>query len=232
MKGRVKPWYSGFLSLISHLLINVQTTMMIIARTESEEKALLVGESGLFLTLGSGTSSARNKNLRPLINRNISLISGKYDLRNHFWPLESGFLMRKSEKKGPNFWGTLLPILRLTFLELSSNFRKFGIKKNGGYFFSIWWVFRTHVTRRMPSISAGRKGKDIIRVPHIGSPVSIRLCPFTKSVPTSAPNSPTSGGEKLSKWKAGLLLLNTSQLLLLGKFEYGGGPIFKVVLEC
>ena len=25
---------------------------------------------------------------------------------------------------------------------------------------------------------------------------------------------------------------DTSQLLLLGKFEYGGGPIFKVVLEC
>ena len=24
----------------------------------------------------------------------------------------------------------------------------------------------------------------------------------------------------------------TTQLLLLGKFEYGGGPIFKVVLEC
>ena len=23
-----------------------------------------------------------------------------------------------------------------------------------------------------------------------------------------------------------------SQLLLLGKFEYGGGPIFRVVLEC
>ena len=27
-------------------------------------------------------------------------------------------------------------------------------------------------------------------------------------------------------------LLSKSQLLLLGKFEYGGGPIFKVVLEC
>ena len=27
-------------------------------------------------------------------------------------------------------------------------------------------------------------------------------------------------------------LLHTSHLLLLGKFEYGGGPIFKVVLEC
>ena len=26
--------------------------------------------------------------------------------------------------------------------------------------------------------------------------------------------------------------LYMSQLLLLGKFEYGGGPIFKVVLEC
>ena len=54
-------------------------------------------------------------------------------------------------------------------------------------------------TKRMPRISAGRKGKNITRVPHIVSPVSIRLCPFTKSVPTSAPNSPTSGGEKLSK---------------------------------
>ena len=26
--------------------------------------------------------------------------------------------------------------------------------------------------------------------------------------------------------------VHMSQLLLLGKFEYGGGPIFKVVLEC
>ena len=72
---------------------------------ESEEKAIL--ESGLFLTLGSGTSSAQNENRRPLFNRNIPLISGKYGLRNHFWPLESRFLMRKNEKKlifslGPN----------------------------------------------------------------------------------------------------------------------------------
>ena len=52
----------------------------------------------LFLTLGSGTSSARKENLRPLLNTNIPLISGKYSLRNHFWPLESRFLMRKSEK--------------------------------------------------------------------------------------------------------------------------------------
>ena len=43
------------------------------------------------------------ENLRPLLNTNIPLISGKYGLRNHFWPLESHFLMRKSEKKGPNF---------------------------------------------------------------------------------------------------------------------------------
>ena len=54
------------------------------ARFESEEKAILVSESGLFLTLGSGTSSARNENLKPLLNRNIPLISGKYGLRTTF----------------------------------------------------------------------------------------------------------------------------------------------------
>ena len=73
---------------------------MVIAWTGSEEKDILLSESGLFLTLGSGSSSARNKNLRPLLNRNIPLISGKYGLKNHFWPLESVFLMRKREKRG------------------------------------------------------------------------------------------------------------------------------------
>ena len=38
----------------------------------------------LFLTRGSGTSSARNENLRPLLNTNKPLISGKYGLRSHF----------------------------------------------------------------------------------------------------------------------------------------------------
>ena len=47
-------------------------------------KAILVSESGLFLTLGSGTSSARNKNLKPLLNTSTPPISGKYGLRNHF----------------------------------------------------------------------------------------------------------------------------------------------------
>ena len=89
--------------------------------------------NGLLLTLGLSTSSARNENLRPLLNRNIPLISGEYGFRNHVWPLESGFLMRKNEKKDPNFWGPLLPILRLTYLESSCNFQKFGLKK--------WWVF-------------------------------------------------------------------------------------------
>ena len=41
------------------------------------------------------------------------------------------------EEKGPNFWGPLLPILRLTFLESSCNFQKFGINKNDGYFFRL-----------------------------------------------------------------------------------------------
>ena len=39
---------------------------------------------GLFLTLGSGTSGARNENLRPLFNTNIPPISGKSGLRTHF----------------------------------------------------------------------------------------------------------------------------------------------------
>ena len=67
---------------------------------------------------------------------NENLISGENGLRNHFWPLESVFLMRKSEETGPNFWGFQLPILRLTYLESSRNFRKFGINKKDGYFFS------------------------------------------------------------------------------------------------
>ena len=41
---------------------------------KEKEKAPIVGESGLFLTLGSGTSSAQNENLRLLLNRNIPLI--------------------------------------------------------------------------------------------------------------------------------------------------------------
>ena len=68
------------------------------ARIEKEEKVILVSENDLFLTLGLGTSSAQNKNLRPLLNANTTLFSGKYCLKNHFWPLESRFLMRKSEK--------------------------------------------------------------------------------------------------------------------------------------
>ena len=52
----------------------------------------------LFLTPGSGTSSAWNENLRPLLNTNIRLIIRKYGLRNHTWPLESRFIISKSEK--------------------------------------------------------------------------------------------------------------------------------------
>ena len=58
-----------------------------------------------------------------------------FDRWNFFWPLESGFLMRKSEKKGPNFFGPLLLILRLTFLESSYSFQKFGFKNDGCFFF-------------------------------------------------------------------------------------------------
>ena len=71
------------------------------AGTDREDKVILVSENDLFFTLGSATFSARNENLGPLPNTNIHQFSGKYGLRKHFWPLESRFHMRKSEKKGP-----------------------------------------------------------------------------------------------------------------------------------
>ena len=83
--------------------------------------------------------SARNENLRPLLNKNVPLIKGKYGLRNHFWPLESRFLVRKSAKnwifsKSPN-----VPILNffwwlLTHFQYQTAWRK-------------WWrlfLFLTH----------------------------------------------------------------------------------------
>ena len=60
---------------------------------------VVVSENDLFLISGLGTSNVRHKNLRPLLNTNIPLISGNYGLINHFWPLESRFLMWKNEKK-------------------------------------------------------------------------------------------------------------------------------------
>ena len=72
----------------------------------------------------SGTSSARNENLRPLLNTNIPLISVKYGPRDYFSPLESRFLMRKSEKKGPVLKKSSVP--DFTCLESSCNFRKIG----------------------------------------------------------------------------------------------------------
>ena len=43
-------------------------------------------------------SSLSVRALRPFLNTNIPLNSGKYCFRNHFWPPESRFLMSKSEK--------------------------------------------------------------------------------------------------------------------------------------
>ena len=90
--------------------------MTLVAGTCSE--VMLVSENDLFLTLGLGTSNARNENLRPLLNTNIPLISGNYGLRNHFWPLESRFLMRKNEKKSIFSKPPNLPILSFWILNL------------------------------------------------------------------------------------------------------------------
>ena len=52
--------------------------------------------SGPFLTLGSGISIARNENSSIEI---YPPISGKYGLRNQFWPLESRFSHADTEEK-------------------------------------------------------------------------------------------------------------------------------------
>ena len=48
----------------------------------------------------------------------MPLISGRYGLRNHFWPLESRFLMRKNEKKSIFSKPPNLPILSFWILNL------------------------------------------------------------------------------------------------------------------
>ena len=54
-------------------------------------------------------------------------------------PETTFFSWRKVRKRALTFEvpSTLLPILRLTFLESSCDFRKFGIKENGGYLFLL-----------------------------------------------------------------------------------------------
>ena len=47
-------------------------------------------------------SSLSKRKSKTTSEHKHTLISGKYGLRNHFLPLESHFLMRNSEKKGPN----------------------------------------------------------------------------------------------------------------------------------
>ena len=81
--------------MVLHGIGYVSIEVVLDFRTESEEKPKMT----LFLTFGSGTSSAQNKNLRPLLYTNIPLISGKYGIRNHFWPLESRFSHADIEEK-------------------------------------------------------------------------------------------------------------------------------------
>ena len=106
-------------------------------------------KKGLFLTFRMGTSNARNKNLRPLFNTNIPPISGKYGLRNHFWSLESGFLMRKREENDFFSKSAKLPILSFWILNVHIIICQFQKRSTVIHFFSLspcschqWLVFR------------------------------------------------------------------------------------------
>ena len=94
----VSYWWCGTVQInarkcISSSFVHFRKPRILITSSESEEKATFTFYSCCFLILRSDASRARNQNLRPLFNTNIPPISGNYCLRNHFWPLESGFLM-------------------------------------------------------------------------------------------------------------------------------------------
>ena len=91
----------------------------------------------LFLTFRMDTSNARNKNLRPLFNTNIPPISGKYGLRNHFWSLESGFLMRKREENDFFSKSAKLPILSFWILNVHIIICQFQKRSTVIHFFSL-----------------------------------------------------------------------------------------------
>ena len=91
----------------------------------------------LFLTFWMDTSNARNKNLRPLFNTNIPPISGKYGLRNHFWSLESGFLMRKREENDFFSKSAKVPILSFWILNVHIIICQFQKRSTVIHFFSL-----------------------------------------------------------------------------------------------
>ena len=78
----------------------------------------------LFLTHGSGTSSGRNENRRPLLNTNIPLIrkyGGKCGLRTTFdhWIVFSWGTMRKNRfSQNSRFWGLGFLIYTLSCANL------------------------------------------------------------------------------------------------------------------
>ena len=68
----------------------------------------------------------------------ISLpISGKYGLRNHFWPLESRFLMRKKQKKSIFSKPPNLPILSFWILNVLIIICQFQKRSTMIHFFSL-----------------------------------------------------------------------------------------------
>ena len=99
------PTYLGYVSIERWSQIFVPGTRS--ARNESEKNPRSLTNMAFSSLSVQAIPSAWNENLRPLLNRNIPLISGKYGLKNHF-DQESGFLMRKNEKKGPEAMKPLL----------------------------------------------------------------------------------------------------------------------------
>ena len=114
-----------------------ETKHLVWISEQRQSQSLFKLKKGLFLTFRMGTSNARNKNLRPLFNTNIPPISGKYGLRNHFWSLESGFLMRKREENDFFSKSAKLPILSFWILNVHIIICQFQKRSTVIHFFSL-----------------------------------------------------------------------------------------------
>ena len=78
------------------------------------------------------------------------LISGKYGLRNHFWPLKSHFRMWKSEKKGPNSKEARWPIFKFFVGTREVIFPKMA-PIHVKLFCQLWQLWHPHMGREYVS---------------------------------------------------------------------------------
>ena len=119
-----------------HIKLDYRTTVLISGR-QRKVWHLNIWTYHFYVKEAFSSLSAWNENPRPLLNRNIPLISGKYGLRNHFWPLKVFFSWGKVRKRALNQKAPV-PDVQIFFGDSWGNFPKNGTNPRPGQFF---WGF-------------------------------------------------------------------------------------------